>query len=100
MNEKILILKIAYFHFDNIINGADINISLLLLDKKLDGNTSLYDTLYKTSMAPKRLHIRIDKIDGFIIILDGKTKDLLLFEYGLFTCDKIKYLISKMWYCK
>ena len=40
---------------------------------------------------------RFDKIDGFIISLDGKIKHLIFFDYGLFNkiCDKIKYLISK-----
>ena len=43
------------------------------------------------------MHTRFDKIDGFIISLDGKIKHLILFDYGLFNeiCDKIKYLISK-----
>ena len=38
-----------------------------------------------------------DKIDGFIMVLDGKIKNLVLFDYGLFDkiCNKIKYLISK-----
>ena len=43
------------------------------------------------------MSIRFDKIDEFIISLDGKIKHLILFDYGLFNkiCDKIKYLISK-----
>ena len=43
------------------------------------------------------MHTKFDKIDGFIISLDGKIKHLILFDYGLFNkiCDKIKYLISK-----
>ena len=43
------------------------------------------------------MHTRFDKIDGFIISLDGNIKHLILFDYGLFNeiCDKIKYLISK-----
>ena len=42
------------------------------------------------------MNIRFDKIDGFIISLDGKIKHLILFDYGLFNkiCDKIKNLIS------
>ena len=34
---------------------------------------------------------------GFIIVLDGKSKHLVLFDHGLFNkiCDKIKYFISK-----
>ena len=45
----------------------------------------------------KPLHIRFDKIGGFITSLDGKIKYLILFDYGLFNkiCDKIKYLICK-----
>ena len=43
------------------------------------------------------MHTRFDKIDGFVISLNGKIKHLILFDYGLFNeiCDKIKYLISK-----
>ena len=38
-----------------------------------------------------------DKIDGFIISLDGKTKHLVLFHYVLLDKirGKIEYLISK-----
>ena len=45
----------------------------------------------------KPLRIRFDKVDEFIIALDGKIKHLILFGYGLFDkiCDKIKYFISK-----
>ena len=43
------------------------------------------------------MRIRFDKIDGFIMVLDGKIKHLVLFDYGLFDkiCNEIKYLISK-----
>ena len=43
------------------------------------------------------MRITFNKIDGFIISLDGKIKHLVLFDYGLFDkiCDKIEYLISK-----
>ena len=53
--------------------------------------------MYKTLAGPKPLRIRFDKIDGFIIALDGKNEHLILFDYGLFNkfCDKIKCLISK-----
>ena len=51
----------------------------------------------KTSTGPKASRIRFDKIDGFIRVLDGQIKHLVLFDYGLFhkICDKIKYLISE-----
>ena len=40
--------------------------------------------MYKVPTGPKPLHIRFDKIDGFIRSLDGKIKHLILFDYGLF----------------
>ena len=53
--------------------------------------------MYKTSTGPKPLRIKFDKIDGFIVILDGKIKHLWLIDYGLFNkiFDKIKYLITE-----
>ena len=61
-------------------------------------NISVYYISYKTPTGPQPLHIRFDKIDGFIISFDGKIKHLILFDYGLFNkiCDKVKYLISKV----
>ena len=85
------------YYFNDIINGTDINFSDILLDEKLHENISVYDISYKTSTVPKPLRIRFDKIDGFIMVLDGKIKYLVLFGYGLFNkiCDKIKYLMSE-----
>ena len=79
------------------INRTDINFSNILLDKKLYENISVYGITYRTSTGPKTLRIRFDKIDGFIIIIDGKIKHLSLFDYGLFNniCDKVKYLMTK-----
>ena len=47
---------------------------------------------HKTPTGPKPLRIRFDKRDGFIMVLDGKTKHLVLLDK---ICDKIKYLISE-----
>ena len=60
-------------------------------------NISPYNISYKASTGPKPFCIKFDKIDGFIISLDGKIKHLVLFDYGLSDeiCDKIKYLISQ-----
>ena len=60
-------------------------------------NIQVYNILHKTPTSSKPLRIRFNKIDGFIMVLDDKIKDLVLFDYGLFDkiCDKIKYLISK-----
>ena len=87
----------ACYYFDDIINGSKINFSNILLNKKLYENIPVYIISNKNPTGPKPWHIRFDKIDGFIISLDGKIKHLILFDYGLFIkiCDMIKYLISK-----
>ena len=87
----------ACYYFHDVISGTDINFSSILLDKKLYKNISVYDILYKTSTGSKPLHIRFYKIDGFIMVLDGKIKHLALFDYRLFDkiCNKIKCLIIK-----
>ena len=89
------------FYFDDIINGTKINFSNILLDKKSYENISVYSISYKSLTGPKRLRIKFDKIDRFIIPTDGKIEHLILFGYVLFNkiCDKIKYLTSKeKWY--
>ena len=85
------------YYFDDIINGANINFSNILLDKIFYENISVYNISYKTPTGPKPLRIRFHEKDGFIISLHGNIKHLILFSYGLFNkiCDKIKYLISK-----
>ena len=85
------------FYFDDSINGIKINFSNILLDKKSYENISVYSISYKTLTDPKRLRIKFDKTDRFIIPIYGKIEYLILFGYGLFNkiCDKIKYLISK-----
>ena len=91
------------YYFDGIIRfwDTDIDFSDILLDEKLfkekvNKNIFIYNILYKTSMGAKPLPIRLDKIDGFIIIHD-KIRYLVLFDYS-YCCkiyDKIKYLISE-----
>ena len=95
--KEIGIKNCACYYFENIINGTFINLSDILLEEKLYEKISIYDILYKTSKVQKPLHIRLDKLDGFITVLNGKMKHLLLFDHGLFNkiCDKIKYLIRK-----
>ena len=68
-----------------------------MLDETIYENISVYGILYKTSTGPKPLRIRFNKLDGFIMVLDGKTKHLVFFDYGLFDkiCNKIKHLISE-----
>ena len=78
--QEIEIKNHVCYYFDDIINGTKINFSNILLNKKLYENISVYNILYKTLTGPKPLRIRFDKIDGFIISLDGKIKHLILFD--------------------
>ena len=64
----------ARYYFDVIINGTNTNFSNILLDKKLYENISVNNISYETPAGPKPLRIRFDKIDRFIISLDGKNK--------------------------
>ena len=92
--KEINIKNRASYYFDGIINGTVINFSNILLDKKIYENISVYDVSYKTQTGPKPLRIKFDKINWFIMVLDGKIEHLVLFDYGLLhnICDKIKYL--------
>ena len=80
------------YYFDDIINGTKISFSNILLDKRLYENI-----LHKTQVVPKTLRMRFDKMNGFMMVHDGKLKHLVSFGYGL--ADKIfheiKCLISK-----
>ena len=51
---------------------------------------------YKTLIAAKLLHIRLDKVDGFIRVYD-ETKYLVLISPEKYDaiCNKMRYLISQ-----
>ena len=46
-------------------------------------NISVYNVSYETRTCPKPLHVRFDKVNGFIVSFDGKIKHLVLFDYEL-----------------
>ena len=56
----------------------------------------IYDISYKNFMGASPLHIRFDKVDGFIIIYYG-TRYLLLFGTKRYDAiyDRIRHLISE-----
>ena len=54
------LIKLDNFDIDNI-----------LIDKKSHRNILIHNISNKTLIDPKPLHIRFDKIDGFIRIYDG-----------------------------
>ena len=82
------------------MKDRDIHSVDILLDKKPNEtyeNISIFNISYKISTNPKPLHFSFDEIDGFIRVLDGEIKHLVLFDYELFDkiCDRIKCLVSK-----
>ena len=66
------------YYFDDIINGTKNNFSNILSHKKLYENILVYNILHKAPTDPKPLSISFDKIDGFIVSLNGKIKYLIL----------------------
>ena len=81
------------------MRDIDFDFSDILLDEKsckTCNNLLIYDILYKTFTSSIPLHIRFNKIDGFIKICD-RIRYLVLFNHGW--CDKIsdrnRYLISE-----
>ena len=68
----------------------------ILLNEKSYKSILIHNTLCKTFMGAKPLHIRFEKIDGFIKIYDG-TKYLILSGPERYDkiYDQIKYIISE-----
>ena len=89
--------RLCYYFDDNKRKNTKIKSSSILLNKKLFENISVYIISYQSPTGPKILRIRFNKIDEFIIALDGKIKHLVLFNYGLLDkiCDKTKYVIRQ-----
>ena len=84
------------YYFDDIIKLENFDLDNILTDKKLRKNILIYDISYKTWIDLKRLHIRFDKINGFIRIYDG-TRYLTLFgskKYGVID-DRFRVALSQ-----
>ena len=84
-----------YYYFDDIVRLEDFVIDNVLIDEKSHKNILVCGISYITLIGSKSLHIRFDKIDGFIRIYDG-TRYLTLFgseKYNVIY-DRIRYLIS------
>ena len=63
--------------FDDIMRVVGIDFDDILLNEKSYKSILIRNTLCKTFIGAKPLHIRFEKIDGFIKIYDG-TKYLIL----------------------
>ena len=81
------------YYFDYIIKIEDFDLNNILIDEKSYENISVYNILYKSLIDSKPLHIRFNKIDGFIRVYIG-TRYFVLFgiEKNDFIYDKIRYL--------
>ena len=59
------------YYFDDIIKIENCNLDNILIDRKSYENILVYNISYKTLSDAKSLHIRFDKINGFIRVYDG-----------------------------
>ena len=71
---KFHIKNSTFYYFNDIIKLGDLEIidfedfDNILIDEKWHENILIYDVSYITSIGPKLLRIRLDKIDGIIRI--------------------------------
>ena len=78
----------------------DINFNSVLLDEKIYKNiyrnVLIYEVSYKTFMVSKPLRFRLDKINGFLKIID-EIRYLVLLDYERYDeiYNRSRYLISK-----
>ena len=95
MSFKTFVLKIAPVIISETIKLKDFDLDNILIDKNSFENILIYDISYKNLIDPKPLHIRFDKINGFIRIYDG-TRYLALFGSEKYDAvyDRFRYLIS------
>ena len=93
---KVLIKYRTFYYFDDIIKFKNFDFDDILIDEKLYEIFLICDILYKTLIGAKPLHIRFDKIDGFIGFYNG-TRYLVLFDPK--KCDtiynRVRYLTSQ-----
>ena len=92
------IKKYTCYYLNDIIKIEDFNLDNILIDEKSKESILVYKISYKTLIDSKALHIRFDKIDGFVRVYDG-TRYLVLcgsekydFIYNRSFCIKYKML--------
>ena len=76
--KEIDIKNCTCYYFDDVIKIEDFDFDNILIDEQSYEKVLIYDISYKTLIGTKPLHIRIDKVDGFIIFYD-ETRHLVLF---------------------
>ena len=68
--KEINIKNLTCYFFDDIIKMQDFEFGNILLDEKPYQNILICNTLYKTLISTKPLHMRFDKVDGIIRVFD------------------------------
>ena len=81
------------YYLDDITEFEDFNLDNFLIDKKSYEYILVYKMSYKILVGAKSLHIRFDKIDGFIRVYNG-TRYLIIFGAENRIYNKIRYLIG------
>ena len=95
-SKEINIKWLIWYYFDDIIKFEDFNLDNILIDEKSYQSILDYNILHKNLIGAKPMHIRLDKMDGFIRVFDG-TRCLVLFEgeqYDFIHYNRIRYLIG------
>ena len=68
--KKICIKNRTCNYFDDIMKSKDFDIDNMLIDEQSRENIFIYEISYETSIGPKNLQIKLDKIVGFTRIYD------------------------------
>ena len=76
--KEINIKSCTCYYFDVETKIEEFNLDNILIVKKSYQNILVYNTSCKTLIDAKPLHIRFDKIDGFVRVYD-RTRYLVLF---------------------
>ena len=58
------------YYFDHIIKFQAFNFDNILIYEKSQKNTLIYNIYYKILIGAKPLHIRFNKIDGFVTVYE------------------------------
>ena len=74
---------------NDIIKIEDFNLDNILIDEKSKESILVYKISCKTLIDSKPLHIRFDKIDGFVGVYDGTT------YLVLFGCEKYDFIYNR-----
>ena len=93
-NELKKVLKFARVTILMTIKFEDFDFDNILIDEKSYKDILIYNVSYKTSIGPKPLRNRFDKVDGFISIRVYNGSRYL----GLFGVKKYDVIYNRIWY--